>query len=159
MRDFKLQQVMFVLAACILMAAVSGAQQSGGKRGRLNRLIEQLEQGRPAISGTDWQFIDMEHGPYLLDRLESTLAGLKNEILEVPGIGAIFIGPADLGMSLGVGPPSPNNAPEAEGAVQSVLKACLARKVTCGYAVTGGDLDKRIVQGFKVLLAAGAPSR
>lgn len=53
---------------------------------RLNRVIENLKQGKPALAATDfdtfskesgdWLFIDMEHGPYDLDRLETTLSQL-----------------------------------------------------------------------------------
>jgi hypothetical protein len=34
---------------------------------RLNPLIARVQQGQAALSGTDWMFIDMEHGPYLLE--------------------------------------------------------------------------------------------
>lgn len=241
---------------------------------RLNRLIEQLEQDQAAISGVDWQFIDMEHGPYLLDRLQTTLQGLReegatrprlapivripmegdenvrfatkqvldlgafgvvfprvetaeqaeravsamryppqrgeaspepagrrgwgpgraarywglgvadyarradvwpldpegelfamimiesadgvrniDEIVSVPGIGAIFIGPADLGMSLGVGPPTPAQPPETEAAIQRILEACQAHDVICGLAEPRTESEKRIAEGFRVLLA------
>ena len=56
--------------------------------------------------------------------------GVKNidEILQVPGIDAVHIGASDLGVSLGIGPPSPGNSRGTEAAVQNVLKACLARE-------------------------------
>ena len=254
--------------------------------GRINPLIAKLEQGQTAVTPTDWMFIDMEHGPYLLDRLQTTLEalgkkkrasgqfetapivriplegdedfrfavkqvldmgamgvvfphvetrtqaveairsmryppqrgakfpqpagrrgwgpgraaalwgfpvneyafqradvwplnpqgelfamimietaeGVKNikDIVTVPGIGAIFLGASDLGVSLGVGPPSNGvNAPETEAAVQTVLKACLGSKVVCAYPVLGGDADlqKRTAEGFKVMLVAGQPAR
>jgi 2-keto-3-deoxy-L-rhamnonate aldolase RhmA len=82
--------------------------------------------------------------------------GVKNidEILQVPGVGAVHVGASDLGMSLGVGPPAPDNPPETEAAVQRVLEACLARRVACGYpAVFGGDAEvkKRVAEGFRIL--------
>ena len=241
---------------------------------RLNPLIEKLEQDQAAISGVDWQFIDMEHGPYLIDRLQTILQGLRedgatrprlapivripmegdenvrfatkqvldsgafgvvfprvetaeqaeravramryppqrgeaspepagrrgwgpgraarywglavadyarradvwpldpegelfamimiesvegvrniDEIVRVPGIGAIFIGPADLGLSLGVGPPTPAQPPETEAAIQRVLEACRAAAVICGLAEPRTESEKRIAEGFRVLLA------
>jgi len=254
---------------------------------RLNPVIDRLLKGEASLSGVDWQFIDMEHGPYLLDRLQTTLEalgkkkkadgqfqiapivriplegdenfrfavkqvldmgamgvvfphietraqaveairsmryppqkgaaspepagkrgwgpgraaaywgfpvndyafkradvwplnpngelialimietaeGVKNidEIARVPGVGAIFIGASDLGVSLGVGPPGPGdvNAPETEAAVQKVLKSCQAAKVICAYPVLGGpdDLKKRTSEGFKMILVAGAAAR
>ena len=93
-----------------------------------------------------------------------TAEGVKNvnNIITVPGIGAIFIGASDLGVSLGVGPPTNGvNAPETEAAVQTVLKACVASKVVCAYPVLGGDseLKKRTSEGFKVFLVAGPAAR
>jgi 4-hydroxy-2-oxoheptanedioate aldolase len=259
---------------------------SAQSRTRLNPLIARLEQGQIAYTGVDWQFIDMEHGPYLLDRLQATLAelgkkkkpngqfeiapivriplegdepfrfavkqvldsgafgivfphietkaqaveairsmryppqrnakypepagrrgwgpgraasywglavpdyafkyadvwplnpdgelfamlmiespaGVKNidDILQVPGVGAVHVGASDLGVSLGVGPPLPNNPPETEAAVQKVLRSCIAHKVACGYpAVFGGEgeVKKRAAEGFKVLQITGQPPR
>ena len=276
------------LVACLFLGKSFDAPSlTAQARVRLNPLIAQLEAGRPALSGTDWMFIDMEHGPYLLDRLQTTLAdlgkkkgpngqfqtapivriplegnesfrfavkqvldmgamgvvfphidtraqaieairsmrypaqrgskipepagkrgwgpgraaaywglpvndyafqyadvwplnasgelfamimietaeGVKNvnEIVKVPGIGALFIGASDLGVSLGLGPPLPGgaNPPETEAAVQTVLKACQANKVVCAYPVLGGegDLKKRLGEGFKVVLVAGQATR
>lgn len=73
--------VWIVIAVCGAMALWPAAHRnvSAQQKVRINPLIEQLEQGKPAISDVDWMFIDMEHSPYLLDRLESTLAGLKRK--------------------------------------------------------------------------------
>ena len=241
---------------------------------RLNRIIEQVERDEAAVTGQHWQFIDMEHGPYLLDRLQTRLADLKpggearptrtplvripmeggepvrfavkqvldmgafgvvfprvetreqagravqamryppqrgeaepdppglrgwgpgraahywglavpdyvaradvwpldpdgellalimiesaagvanvDEIVSVPGVGALFIGPADLAMSLGVGPPGREHAAETEEAIQTVLRACLAARVTCGIAESNTRAEQRIAEGFRVLLA------
>ena len=241
---------------------------------RLNRVIEQVERDEGAFTGEHWQFIDMEHGPYLLGRLQERLADLKpdgtarptqtplvripmeggepvrfavkqvldmgafgvvfprvetreqaqravqamryppqrgeaepeppglrgwgpgraarywglpvpdyvpradvwpldpqgellalimiesaagvanaEEIASVPGIGALFLGPADLAMSLGVGPPGAEHAPETEAAIQTVLRACLANDVVCGIAESRTRAARRIDEGFRVLLA------
>lgn len=241
---------------------------------RLNRVIEQIERDEAAFTGQHWQFIDMEHGPYLLDRLQDRLTDLKpdgaarpdqtplvripmeggepvrfavkqvldmgafgvvfprvetreqaglavqamryppqrgeadggppglrgwgpgraarywglsvpdyvpradvwpldprgellalimiesafgvdnvEEIVSVPGIGALFIGPADLAMSLGVGPPGAEHAPETEAAIQKVLQACLEADVVCGIADSKARAEQRIEEGFRILLA------
>ncbi len=86
-----------------------------------------------------------------------TLAGIENldEILEVPGIGVIFLGPTDLATSAGEEGP---NAPRVEALVQEVLEVCLARSIPCGYPIvapTREDADRetarRLAEGFKVL--------
>lgn len=263
--------------AALSSLAVGGALLAplyGQGAPRLNRVIEQVERDEAAITGQHWQFIDMEHGPYLLDRLQSRLADLKpegeprptqtplvripmeggepvrfavkqvldsgafgivfprvetreqaglavqamryppqrgeaqpqppglrgwgpgraarywgldvpayvpradvwpldpngellalimiesatgvanvDEIVSVPGVGALFIGPADLAMSLGVGPPGREHAPETEEAIQTVLRACLGAAVTCGIAESNTRAERRIEEGFRVLLA------
>ena len=86
-----------------------------------------------------------------------TLAGIEHldEILDVPGVGVIFLGPTDLATSTGADGP---NAPSVEALVQDVLRVCLARNVPCGYPIvapTREDADRqtarRLAEGFKVL--------
>ncbi len=82
-----------------------------------------------------------------------------NEILDVPGVGAIFIGPADLGMNLGVGIPKSGApvplAPEEDAAIHTVLRACKAKNVVCGIAAnwaTKENKQKLIDEGFRIIL-------
>lgn len=281
-----MRRAWIALGLCVAASlwAAAGPTASAQAKSRLNPLIARLERGEVAVTGQDWMFIDMEHGLYLVDRLEATLAdlgkrrkpdgrldvapivripedgdepsrwsvkqvldsgafgiifphienkeqavrairnaryppqkgtkypepaglrgfapgravrywglsqpeylqradvwplnpdgelfvmlmienaeGVKNinDILSVPGIGAIFIGASDLGMSLGVGPASPLPPPETEAAIQKVLKACQARKVACAYPVLGGEAEvkKRTDEGFKVLMVPPGPRR
>ena len=86
-----------------------------------------------------------------------SLAGIEHldEILDVPGIGVIFLGPTDLATSAGEEGP---NAPRVEALVQEVLEACLARNVPCGYPIVASTREdaeretaRRLAEGFKVL--------
>ena len=86
-----------------------------------------------------------------------TLAGIEHldEILAVPGISVIFLGPTDLATSAGEDGP---NAPRVEALVQEVLQACLEKNIPCGYPIvapTREDADRetarRLREGFKVL--------
>lgn len=73
-----------------------------------------------------------------------------NQILEVPGIGGVLIGPHDLSLSLGVGLPESNpSAPEVEAATATVAKACVAHKALCGTFETP-DINARLAQGFRL---------
>ncbi len=73
-----------------------------------------------------------------------------DEILEVPGLGGVLIGPADLSLSLGVGTPEPNLlAPEVEAATATVARACVAHQALCG-TFEMSDVDARLAQGFKL---------
>ena len=258
--------VWVALVASCAMIYLPGIQQNGSAQQKvhLNPLIARLQQGQPAFMGEVWQFIDMQHGVFSLDRLQVLLGefekrkkpngqfemapivripmqghelamngwavqqvlergamgiifpeietkaqaagairamrrlsrpprlwGIKdpnaffgqadiwplnpdgellavimiesregvknvNEILEVPGIGAINVGPGDLSRSLGVRPPGPDGyAPETEAAAQTVLQACKAHKVPC---FLGGrvDVKQRLAEGWKILFADGA---
>ena len=57
-------------------AAPQGSVQ---ERTRLNRVIEALEEGRPAVANQTWRFIDMEHAPFSAERLESILAEMAKD--------------------------------------------------------------------------------
>ena len=80
------------LLALVLMPLLTGslARLEAQRRPRLNPLIARLEKGEVALTGRDWLFIDMEHGPYLLDRLQSTLSDLGTR--RAPG-GALEVAP------------------------------------------------------------------
>jgi 4-hydroxy-2-oxoheptanedioate aldolase len=82
-----------------------------------------------------------------------TLEGVQkiNEILEVPGISAIFIGPSDLGLSLASRPGSP----DLESAIQTVLAAARARNVPVAITASARDAAQRVQQGFRILTLGG----
>ena len=259
-----------VLAA-IAASGVLVSNVAAQPRVRVNQIIEQFEQGRPAFANEHWQFLSLTLSPFLLDDLETTLASLRpsgssrplqtpivripywgdqqyqhmvkqllsvgamgiivpevetkeqaaklvetmryppqrgakypqpvgkrgccpgdaprywglsrleymqrsdvwplnpdgellalvmiesrtaieniDEILEVPGLGGVLIGPADLSLSLGVGTPEPNLlAPEVEAATATVAKACVAHQALCG-TFEMSDVNARLAQGFKL---------
>ncbi len=62
------------LGVCAVVVS-AGAQE----RTRINRVIEALEEGRPAIATQHWRFIDMEHSPFSAERLESILAEMDED--------------------------------------------------------------------------------
>lgn len=74
--------------------------------------------------------------------------GVENieEIVTVPGLGGIFIGPSDLSTSMGYASPA---APEVEAAIQTVLAACLEHDVPCAITTNAGNVQQRIDQGFR----------
>jgi len=87
-------------------------------------------------------------GEILLFLQVETVEGVKNinEILTVPGIGVLFVGPNDLSWSLGVA----QGSPEHEEAVQVVLDACMARNIPAAITVTEADVLRRLKQGFRI---------
>ncbi len=78
--------------------------------------------------------------------------GVKNieSIVEVSGIGAIFLGPNDLSHSMGFGGSA--DSPEIEAAIQTVLKASLKKNIPVGItAYTPELVTRRVREGFKFL--------
>ena len=75
-----------------------------------------------------------------------TPEGVENieEIVSVPGVGVIFIGPSDLTASMGFPP-----GDEVEQAIQRVLRACLAADVPCAITTGAGSVEQRIAEGFR----------
>jgi 4-hydroxy-2-oxoheptanedioate aldolase len=77
-----------------------------------------------------------------------TPEGVENidDIISVPGVSVIFIGPSDLSTSMGYANPA---APEVEAAIQTVLQACLDNDVPCAITTGQGSVQSRIEQGFR----------
>lgn len=73
-----------------------------------------------------------------------------DDILQVPGLGGVLIGPSDLSLSLGVGTPGANPThPEVEAAIGKVGEACVRHNALCGI-YTSSDVEARSAQGFKL---------
>ena len=70
-----------------------------------------------------------------------------DEILAVPGVGAIFVGPADLSLSLGV----PVGHPDVEAAIARVIEATNKRGIPCGITAKTANVERRLEQGFRML--------
>lgn len=68
-----------------------------------------------------------------------------DEIIQVPGVGGIFIGPSDLSTSMGY----PRSAPAVEEAIQTVLAACLEYDVPCAITTGQSSVQQRLDEGFR----------
>ena len=73
--------------------------------------------------------------------------GVENieEIAAVPGVGAIFVGPADLALSYGL---RGTNNPEMQAALARVLAACKANDVPCGLTTGPSTVEAYIEDGW-----------
>lgn len=74
-----------------------------------------------------------------------------DEILSVPGVSALFIGPSDLGLSVASTP----GAPDLETAIQRVLSAAKARNIPVAITANARDASARVGQGFRILTLGG----
>jgi 4-hydroxy-2-oxoheptanedioate aldolase len=80
-------------------------------------------------------------------------AGLENldEILAVPGIDAILVGPSDLGIALGVGPrPDPLPGPHADALATIARRSAAAGLVPMAFAVSAAGVTMFRELGFEV---------
>jgi 4-hydroxy-2-oxoheptanedioate aldolase len=89
-----------------------------------------------------------------------TQEGLDNleAIVATPGLGAVYIGPADLALSLGLPARGDNEEPRHLAAVEKILTACKRQRVPAGIHTGGLEWSKRrLAMGFDfVTLGADA---
>ncbi len=87
-----------------------------------------------------------ERGELLTVLQIESAEGVRNAeaIMTTPGVGAIFVGPADLSMNMGL----PGNHPEVQEAIASVVELCKQHNVPCGITTNAGDIVQRLEQGF-----------
>jgi 4-hydroxy-2-oxoheptanedioate aldolase len=126
--------------------------------GALGVMFPDIETRAQAVAAVNSMRVAQAGGQALVAMLQiETLAGIErlDEILDVPGIGVIFLGPTDLAASAGEDGP---NAPRVDALVQEVLKACLARDIPCGYPIVARSPEdaerqtaRRLAEGFRVL--------
>ena len=84
-----------------------------------------------------------------------------DEIVSVPGIDVVFIGPSDLSHSYGF---HGQQTPEVKAAIAKVVAACKRHKVPVGRTAGAGDIEGYVKEGFQffqgptelVVMAAGA---
>jgi 4-hydroxy-2-oxoheptanedioate aldolase len=71
--------ILAVVAAFGVLVSTLAAQKAGGKPQRINQIIEQFEQGKPAIANEHWTFFTLTNSPFLMPELQKHLAGLQVE--------------------------------------------------------------------------------
>lgn len=118
--------------------------------------------------GPDYRERVAEHA-LVIAMIETTNALAAVEaIAAVPGLGGLFIGPADLGLALGVGPQTDGSDPTYLAARRRVLAAAHAHGLSVGLhgvdvgaqrAALAEGVDWVVVAGDLPLLAAGARAR
>ncbi len=86
-----------------------------------------------------------------------TVEALHNidEILAVPGVTAIYVGPADLSLSLGLPPGNNDGQALFDDALAAIVAACQRAGVVPGIHSTGALAGRRMEQGFRMITIAG----
>ena len=98
-------------------------------------------------------------GNLLLMGIVEEIEGIKNirDILrQVKGIGAIWAGPGDLSISMGLR--GDTKHPKVQEALLRVLATCKEFDVPCAVGATADEVGMRLEQGFRIIIAAPAKS-
>jgi 4-hydroxy-2-oxoheptanedioate aldolase len=74
-----------------------------------------------------------------------------DDILSTPGIDAIYVGPADLSISLGLDPYANDGKPVFDDALATVVDGCRRHGVVPGIHATGPLTPRRREQGFRMI--------
>ncbi len=82
-----------------------------------------------------------------------TVEALKHldEILQVPGVDAVYVGPADLSISLGLRPTNNDGEAVFDDALAAVVSSCGKHGIVPGIHTTTQLVAKRLEQGFRMV--------
>jgi 4-hydroxy-2-oxoheptanedioate aldolase len=133
-----------LVAACLYPP--SGARSFGPIRARLAR--------GDAYGST----ANAEIVPFAMIETRAAVDNL-DDILAVPGLGGIYIGPADLSLAYGFAPGFDREEPEMLDLIVQILKRCTAAGLPCGlHCGTPAYAGRMVSKGF-ALLTVGSDAR
>lgn len=81
--------------------------------------------------------------------------GNLGAILSVPGIDAVYVGPADLSITLGLGPGNHDESATFVEALDAISAACVRAGVVAGIHATGALAADRLGRGYRMATVAG----
>ena len=74
-----------------------------------------------------------------------------DDILSVPGVDAVYVGPSDLSVSLGLHPGNNDGEPSFDAAVAKILDGCARHNVIAGCHTVSELCQRRAAQGFRMI--------
>jgi 4-hydroxy-2-oxoheptanedioate aldolase len=82
-----------------------------------------------------------------------TVEAIRNldDILAVPGIDAIYVGPADLSITLGLKPGNNDGTASFDDALTTIVAGCRKAGIVPGIHATAALVEKRLEQGFRMI--------
>ena len=91
----------------------------------------------------------------VIPMIETTQALARlDDILSVEGIDAVYVGPADLSLTLGLPPGNNDGQPAFDDALAQIVAACRNHGVVPGMHASGALAGRRLEQGFRMLTVA-----
>lgn len=121
---------------------------SPGQRGRAS--------SRFSTWGTKSQYVQTEDEEVCLGVMIEKMTAVENleEILKVPELGFVFIGPSDLAAQMGH--PTAKNHPEVEAQIEAIETACLDADVPLGGIRNQPEaIEAAVDQGYQILRIGG----
>lgn len=105
-------------------------------------------------AGADY-FADANNQVACIPMIETKQAVERlDDILAVPGIDAVYVGPADLSITLGL-PPGMNNGGAFEEARLRIAGRCAALGVTAGIHANASLAEKHASAGYRMITVSG----
>jgi 4-hydroxy-2-oxoheptanedioate aldolase len=105
-------------------------------------------------AGTDY-FLGANQQVACIPMIETRQAVERlDDILAVPGIDAVYVGPADLSITLGL-PPGMNNGGAFEDARILIAQKCAEHGVTAGIHANAGLAEKHAAAGYRMITISG----
>ena len=74
-----------------------------------------------------------------------------DDILAVPGIDAIYVGPADLSITLGLKPGNNDGDSKFDDALTTIVAGCRKAGIVPGIHATAALVERRLEQGFRMI--------
>ncbi len=108
---------------------------------------------RAAVRNSDYYATANDHVACIpmIETVQAVAA--LDDILSVPGIDAVYVGPADLSVTLGLPPGNNDDEPAFMEALETIVAACNNHGVVPGMHSTPGLVPKRLEMGFRMLTA------
>lgn len=105
--------------------------------------LRQVLAGEVELTQNEKDYLEeYNKGHLLILNIESRLAvDSLDELLDKPGVDAVFIGPHDLSINMGI--PDEYDNPEFEAYIEKIITACNKRKIGVGNHFSG-SLEKQI---------------
>jgi HpcH/HpaI aldolase/citrate lyase family protein len=115
---------------------------------RYNKIIDLLEHGKPVFSTSTVPNGSLDDLTYIADADYD----LRDILRQVRGIGAIWAGPGDMSVSMGLRGQADH--PAVQENLLRVLAACKEFGVPCATGATADDVAMRLEQGFRIIMTA-----
>ncbi len=77
-----------------------------------------------------------------------------DDILQVPGLDAVYVGPSDLSISLGFGPGNSDGQETFDSALTRIISACKSHNIIAGIQANPHLASRRVSAGFRLVTVA-----